>query len=352
MGDHLRGLLKRGPVTLHVKVDTRTFDGVMENPMGMIRGTTYPSEEVLMTTHICHTRPAAVDNAAGCAHITETLRAINALVRRGALPKPKRTILTFYGPEGHHTNVYGGRLEEQGRLDDCIAGLSSHAGGDPLKLQAPLVLTRNSAARPHFIDDLMTEMLEQVPVMFPAPGPRARVPFSFRVDPRFMGGDSLQLVGWGIPGIELARRPNIFWHTQYDTPDKCSAEEFLKVGWVFGAAAWMLANAGPAEAVSLMRMVAARSEGRQRASGREARDELMAASGGDRAATLDLRVDRLRYLAERDGEAIESCRVLVRHERPEVRARVENEARRCVEQLRRAARDEEESLASFASLAH
>jgi hypothetical protein len=44
--------------------------------------------------------------------------------------------------------------------------------------------------------------------------------------------------------------------------------------------------------------------------------------------------------------------VLVRHERPEVRARVENEARRCVEQLRRAARDEEESLASFASLAH
>jgi hypothetical protein len=351
MGDYLRALLQRGTVKVHVKVDTRTFDGVMENPIGMIRGTAYPNEEVLMTTHICHTRPAAVDNAAGCAHITETLRAINALVLRGALPKPKRTILTFYGPEGHHTNVYGARLEEQGRLEDCLVGLSSHAGGDPEKLHAPLVLTRNSPARPHFVDDLMTEFLEQVPVMFPAPGPRARVPFSFRVDPRFMGGDSLQLVGWGLPGIELARRPNIFWHTQYDTPDKCSAEEFLKVGWVFGAAAWFVANAGPAEVVSLMRMVAARSEGRQRTSGREARDELLAASAHDRAAALDLRVDRLRYLAERDGEAIESCRALGRHESSDVQTRLDAVAEACVQQLRRASLEEEESLTSFMSLA-
>ena len=89
-------------------------------------------------------------------------------------------------------------------LDDFVAGLSSHAGGDPVQLHSPLVLTRNSPARPHYIDDLMTYFLEQVPEVFPAPGPRAKVPFSFITEPRFMGGDSLQIVGWGLPGIELA----------------------------------------------------------------------------------------------------------------------------------------------------
>ncbi len=350
MGDYLRALLQRGPVKVFVKVDCRTFEGVMENPMAMLSGSVHPNEEVLLTSHICHTRPAAVDNAAGCAHITETLRALHALIRRGALPRPKRTILALYGPEGHHTNVYGAHLERQGRLDDCIAGLSSHAGGDPLQLHAPLVLTRTSPARPHFIDDLMTDLLEQVPVIFPAPGPRARVPFSFRVDPRFMGGDSLQIVGWGLPGIELARRPNIFWHTQYDTVDKCSAEEFLKVGWVFGAAAWFMANAGPTEAFSLMRMVGARSEARQRAAGKGAREALLAASTSERGGILDGQVDRLRYLAERDSQAIASCLVFVRHEPPAVRARLNSEVEKCVQRLSRAAREEEEELASFSRL--
>lgn len=350
MGDYLRTLLARGPVRVFVKVDCRTFEGVMENPMAMISGAVYPHEEVLLTAHLCHTRPAAVDNAAGCAHITETLRALNALIQRGVLPRPKRTIVAVYGPEGHHTNVYGARLEQQGRLDDCLAGLSSHAGGDPEQLHAPLVLTRTSPARPHFIDDLMTDLLEQVPVVFPAPGPRARVPFAFRVEPRFMGGDSLQIVGWGIPGIELARRPNIFWHTQYDTVDKCSAEEFLKVGWVFGAAAWFMASAGPAEALSLAQMVCARSEARQRAASKEAREALLAASGTERRAATDRHVDRLRYLAERDSEAIASCQVFVRHEPAPVRARFAAEVDGCVRRLRRAAEEEEGALATFAGM--
>jgi hypothetical protein len=350
MGDYLRALLARGPVKVFVRVDCRTFEGVMENPMAMISGAAYPQEEILLTAHLCHTRPAAVDNAAGCAHITETLRALNALIRRGALPRPKRTILAVYGPEGHHTNVYGARLEQQGRLDDCLAGLSSHAGGDPEQLHAPLVLTRTSPARPHFIDDLMTDLLEQVPTVFPAPGPRARVPFAFRVEPRFMGGDSLQIVGWGIPGIELARRPNIFWHTQYDTVDKVSAEEFLKVGWVFGAAAWFMAAAGPAEALSLAQMVCARSEARQRAAGKEAREALLASSGGERRAIADRHVDRLRYLAERDSEAIASCQVFARHEPAPVRARLATEIDGCVRRLRRAAAEEEDALGAFAGM--
>src|SRR5581483_8609959 len=242
---------------------------------------------------------------------------------KGELPRPKRTIISFYGPEGHHTNVYGAHMERHGRLKDVIAGLSSHCGGDPEQLHAPMVLTRTTPARPHYIDDLLTRLLEQVSIQFPVPSPRARVPFSFRVDPRFMGGDSLQIIAWGIPAIELYRKPNIFWHTQYDTVDKCSPEEFLKSSWVFGTAAWFLANAGPVEALSLMREVANRSEARQNLAGLDAREELLDLRGTEFQEALERNIDLLRYLAERDSIAIGSCAELIRHESPDVCAAFE-----------------------------
>ena len=132
MGDYLRGLLEQGPVQVFVKLEARTFKGTMITPMATIPGSEYPAEEVLLTAHLCHTRPGAVDNAAGCAHITETMRAINALLQRGDLPQPKRTIVAHYGPEGHHTNLYGARLEEEGRLAQVAA-----AGSELIKQFPP-----------------------------------------------------------------------------------------------------------------------------------------------------------------------------------------------------------------------
>jgi hypothetical protein len=322
----------------------------MENPMGIIRGSQYPNEEILMAAHICHTRPGAIDNAAGCAHITEVVRTLNTLIKRGDLPQPKRTLISFYGPEGHHTNVYGAHMENEGRLDDCIAGLSSHCGGDPEKLRSELVLTRTSPARPHFLDDLMQDMLEQVSDMFPAPGPRATLPFAYRVEPRFMGGDSLQIVAWGIPGIELNRRPNIFWHTQYDTVDKCSTEEFLKVTWVFASAAWFMATAGPVETLSLMQVVLSRSATRQREAAKEAREELMARPGDAGRELLETRVDRQRYMLERDSQAIASCLVLVRNEPEDVRAWFQSEADRYAAELKRVEEEEEKRLLDFGQI--
>jgi hypothetical protein len=347
-GDYLRGLLKQGKVKLYARVDTRTFEGVMENPMGRLRGDTYPEEEILMAAHICHTRPGAIDNAAGCAHITETLRALHQLVLDGKLPRPKRTILSFYGPEGHHTNVYGAHMERQGRLQDVIGGLSSHCGGDPEQLHAPMVLTRTTPARPHYIDDLLTRILENVSLQFPVPSKRATVPFSFRVDPRFMGGDSLQIIAWGIPAIELYRKPNIFWHTQYDTVDKCSPEEFLKTSWVFGMAAWFMANAGPVEALSLMRDVTNRSQARQYQAALEAREQLADTSGPAFDELLDRKVDLLRYLAERDSIAIGSCAELVRHEDASVLEKFKNSCTESVAELERKQKVEENELTAFA----
>lgn len=352
MGDYLRGLLKEGPVKLYAKVDCRTFVGLLVNPMGVIRGEAYPDEEVMMVGHLCHTRPGAVDNAAGCAHITEVARVIQTLIDRGDVPRPKRTIKVFYGPEGHHNNIYYSRLEQAGELDRVIVSLCSHVGGDPEKLRGPLEMTRTSAASPSFLNDLCVYYLEQVNERFPAPGPRARVPFVFESTPRFMGGDSLQDSAWGIPAIEMMRVPNVYWHTPFDTVDKTSAEEFTKVGWVYAMVALTVANAGLMEILEIMKNVEERSEERLRQTSRTARRELMGASSEDAVQILERRADKLRYLCERDSQAIASALVLARQEDETSRRRAHEEAERLAAKLTRKAEEEEDELREFGAFLH
>jgi aminopeptidase YwaD len=348
MGDYLRGLLQNGPVRLYARVITRMFEGVMENPMGIIEGSTYPDEEILLVSHLDHPRPAAIDNAAGCAHITEVARAINALIELGEIPRPKRTLKFFYGPEGHHLNVYFDQLEKAGRLDQVICVLSSHCGGDPLLLKGPLVLTRNSAGNPSFLDDVCTDFMDDVPRVFPSPGPRAQTPFAYKLEPRFMGGDSLQAVGWGIPAIEMARRPNIYWHTPFDTYEKTSAEEFLKCGYIFAMAALAIANAETAGAVQIMGNVQARAAARLGQVARAAREELASAASAEREGVLARRLDQLAYLVERDSQAITSTLALVKQQEAGVREAAGRECRLLIEQLEERKRQEDRGLRTFA----
>jgi hypothetical protein len=349
-GDYLRELLNKGPVKLYAKVDCRTFVGLLVNPMGIIRGSTYPDEEVMMVAHLCHTRPGAVDNAAGCAHITEVMRAINVLIERGDIPQPKRTIKAFYGPEGHHNNIYYSRLEKEGKLGDVIVSLCSHVGGDPEKLKGPLRMNRTSAALPSFLNDLCLDYLEQVNEQYPSPGPRAKVPFIFESVPLFMGGDSLQDSAWGIPAIEMMRVPNIYWHTPHDTVDKTSPEEFTKLGWVYAMVALTVANAGLAETVEIMQNVEARSESRLNEVSRAVRGELLEAEPDEVPKILEMRVDKLRYLQERDGKAIASALVLLRNDDEGVRRTAQKECDKLIEKLAHKVEREEKSLWEFSEL--
>lgn len=348
MGDYLRGLLEQGPVKVYVRVITEMFEGVMENPMGIIEGSTYPDEEVLLMSHLDHPRPAAIDNAAGCAHITEVARAINALIERGVIERPKRTLKFFYGPEGHHANLYFDKLEKEGVLDRVICVLSSHCGGDPNLLRGPLTLTRNSVGTPSFLDDVVIDFIEDVPAIFPSPGPRANTPLAYKAEPRFMGGDSLQVVGWGVPGVEMARRPNIFWHTPEDTYEKTSAEEFLKCGYIYAMAALTIANAELMGSVQIMSNVATRGTTRLGETARAAREELVSAEADARAAILERRTDKLEYLFERDSAAIASTLRLVAHESADNRQTAQTECEALVARLERAKNEEVAALQAFA----
>jgi hypothetical protein len=347
MGDYLRDLLQRGPVKLHAQVGARTFVGVMENPMGAIEGSKYPQEEVLLVAHLCHTRPGAVDNSAGCAHITEVARIIQTLIEREDIPRPKRSIKFLYDPEGHGSNVYFESIESH--LERVIVGIGSHCGGDPEKLKGTFRLGKSMTAVPSFLPDLCIDILEKVSEQFPVPGPKASNPFAFVVQHSSM----MQVAsGWGIPSVEMGRTLNANWHTPYDTLDKVSSEELTKTSWVAAIVALTVADAGLIETVEIMRNVEARSEERLNQACRLARQELTEAAAGEALGILEARLDQLSYLQERDSRAIASSLILVRNEDEDTQAIAQGECSKLVETLAKKAKQEEVGLREFAEFLH
>jgi hypothetical protein len=352
MGDYVRELLDKGEVKVYVKIEAETFEGIMQAPMGTIEGREFPEEEILMSAHLCHTKPGALDNAAGCGAITEVLRAINALVERGEIARPKRSIKTIIGPEGLALQVYFDGKGEN--LDDVIVALGPCGGSHPEKNRGPLVLGTTSVALPHFMNDLCADILDELPDYFPAPGPVIPDPSSnvYQVRRGSLSGDGMSINAWNIPCVDINREGGVWWHTQFDTVDKADAGEFRKLQWVHAVAALTVADAEPKEAVSIMCSVEGRSEDRLNRVAAEAREELASVTAEEAGHVLERCIDRLRYSRERDAQAIASTLVLVRSEREEVRARLQHECDRLSERLLQKEQREEKGLREFAELLH
>jgi hypothetical protein len=321
MGDYLRGLLKRGPVTGHCLVDARTFDGVMENVLASIDGTGEADEEFLCMAHLDHYRPGAMDNASGCSVLLEAADSLNRLIADGTLPRPRRTIRFLFGPEGHTSNVYPHSLAD--RIDKIVGSWTvDTVGARPSQVGGPLIFTRASASTPTYLSDLGPDVLKESCLWYPAmdDAPMATgaaentvihtkpgtSPFKFDTIPYGIHSDNACIAGWGVPAVGIFQWPATPWHTQFDTVDKLDAQELARCAWATANVSYRAASAGPREALALMHDVRAASGRRLAAIGRRARNDILTADGAD----LEVLVDELRYSAERDAAAIASCLAL------------------------------------------
>ncbi len=97
--EYLRGLLRKGPVRVNAKVDSRYYPGGYPLVTAVLPGTS-PAEEVLTLGHT--SEQGAHDNATGVAAMLESLTTLNRLINSGKLPRPRRSIRILTMPE-----VYG-----------------------------------------------------------------------------------------------------------------------------------------------------------------------------------------------------------------------------------------------------
>src|SRR5207253_6418416 len=99
--------LARGEqITLHATVKAEMKPGNYEVVSAVIPGGEAAGEEIVYSCHLCHQKPGANDNASGAAAILEVARALTALIRRGEINPPRRTIRFIWPPEISGTVAY------------------------------------------------------------------------------------------------------------------------------------------------------------------------------------------------------------------------------------------------------
>jgi len=82
---------------VHAYVDAAFCDGQFEDVTALLRGES--EEEILISAHLCHPKPCANDNASGAAGAMEAIKALNDLIERGRLARPRRSIRLLLVPE-------------------------------------------------------------------------------------------------------------------------------------------------------------------------------------------------------------------------------------------------------------
>jgi len=252
----LISLFKAGEkVKMRAKVEAELFDGEMPVLEAKIMGSEHPSQEIIIMGHLDHYKPGANDNASGSAGMVEMARNIQALVNRGEIPPPKRTLRFLWLPEMHGAIAY--LTEHQDLKDKGIAGMNLDMIGEDYALcQANFNLTCAPYSVPGYINDVLINLLGWLEgrAFYSPRGSRYR--FNFRVNPYSGGSDHVMFndSSFSIPTPMLGHG-DVFHHTSLDTPDKCDPTEMKRIISLALAATLLLANADDEDAIKIAREV-------------------------------------------------------------------------------------------------
>jgi len=307
---------RRKPVKVWAKVDSQLHPGAIENAVAAIPGET--DEEVVVVAHICHPQPSANDNASGSAAAMEAARALQRLIAKGVLPRPRRTIRFTLVPE--MTGSYAYLAENEERIPRMVAALNLDMVGEKQDVcGGPLIVERTPEAAPSFVNALMEAIFDEVKAEAGNLGGSARYAlFKHAVTP-FSGGSDHYIYSdptVGVPCPMIIQWPDKFWHTSYDTLDKVDPAMLKKVALMAATYAYFIADAGPEEAIWLASEVASREKRRLITEVQAHVTEALnaAAKGEEPGRKLAEARRRLRrkvpYLLDRAVEAVRSVRRL------------------------------------------
>ena len=308
--------LARGEaITLQAKVKAEIRPGAYDVVTAVIRGTDAAGEEIVFSCHLCHQKPGANDNASGAAAILEVGRALTALIKRGEIERPRRTIRFIFPPEINGTLAYFAEHPEVVRRMKAAVHCDM-VGGNYAITKSILHVTRTPASLPSVVN-IVGEMVAEYAIKGAAKG-AAEADFTDAlvaaeggkdalvadVTPYEMGSDHdvYQEGSFRVPTLYLRDWPDVFIHTNNDKPENIDATKMKRSAFIAGAAGYILAKAGPREASRLADEIFARAmarlpRDRQRAAELEAGGE----AGGDEARNLIARS------LERDAEIFASA---------------------------------------------
>lgn len=226
--DFLRRLLSAG-TTVEVSLTVTNTLGpafTANNVVGEIRGSETPDEVVVLGAHLDSNDlgPGSLDNAAGCAALLETARAIKQLGLR-----PKRTIrfVFFMGEEEGMIGSTEYVKAHLGGMDKVVAALIMDIGaGKPLGWF--------SMGRTDLDDEIRSLMT-----------PLSHLGVSMIVNAAFAATDNAAFMAAGVPNLVMLQDDASYFpvhHTAADTPDKVDIRDFTSCVVALAATAYQIAD--------------------------------------------------------------------------------------------------------------
>lgn len=262
VAQELGARLARGErVRLRSAISAETFPGEMEVVHATIAGDGTSTQDVVVSAHLYegYLKQGANDDNSGCALTLEIGRAYIELVKRGQLPKPKRTIHFLWVPEISGTNAWLNAHKDLERR--IIADLNFDMEGIRLSTSGSYwVLHRTPDTFPTFLNDVAQSLMEFVSELnrervryrgngyaftWPIVSPTgSRDPFYIKIDKHYGSSDHVTYMQHGIPSVMFITWPDMWYHSSQDTPDKQDPTQYKRAAVVGIGALSTLAAGG------------------------------------------------------------------------------------------------------------
>ena len=264
--DLQRRLAAGEKLVLRAVVRAQNDDSIpYETVIATIPGSDPSRGEIVYSCHFDHQKPAANDNASGCAAILEIGRVIRTLVDQKRIPPPVRTIRFVWPSEMTGTIAYLAKYPEVASGMKAAIHLDM-VGGNPAVTKSVLHVTRSPWSASSFTDDVAEVFARYViggaylgaasgdfsrAVREPN-GPKDALWADFsEYEP---GSDHwiYQDSSFGVPTIYLRDWPDIYIHTNKDVVDNVDPTKIKRSAFIAAASGYYLATltapAGPMDA--------------------------------------------------------------------------------------------------------
>lgn len=271
-GNKLKEKLLRGQkIQVHaiVKSEYKLEDNKVVS--AMIKGTDLPDEEVVLISHLCHTKPAANDNASGSAANLEVAHTILSMVDAGVMPRPRRSIRFLWVGEWTGTSAWLSK-----HIDDPLKRLTAinlDMVGENQKLTDSRVnISRSPNSCASYVNALVENLHE---VLYKNNQERhtdspytlhsftgSRNAWNAAVVPYIWGSDHDMFVDGsvGVPAVCLSNWPDNFYHSSEDSPDKVDPTQLTRAIFFASALSLTVANADDRTAESIVLETVKRSQ--------------------------------------------------------------------------------------------
>jgi aminopeptidase YwaD len=274
-GTQLRDMILQGQkIVVHVKTRTAEYPWKADTVFAAVRGTAPDQKGLMFTAHLFE-RPAKIganDNISGSVVLAEVARTLAALVRDGKVPRPERSVYFLWSEEGSGTAAFfKSHPEMSGRILGAInmdmVGESLDANSAFFYIERPLhsKVTYLDAVARNFAEYVFRTNVEQHGVTGPRPGEPFPIPivekngsrqsFRYRMQP-FSGGSDHGIFiesDADIPALSFMVWPDLWYHTDQDTPDKSDPTQLKRVAFIGTSAALSVCSGSEETVMDLAR---------------------------------------------------------------------------------------------------